>query len=388
MLKSFVEQETSNRIAMLPFIRSPYFQAVLEGFSNGMVTFNNSWEAYAVNKAACAILGLSVDECMGKSPEEIFQGVALWEEFLEYLRLADFTDPCSYPLHTRFDRKDGRVLHLTLNKSVLTDQEKVFGILVEVSDVTPIHEQHQREKRILEERNRLQRERVESLNKLSLAIAHQLRNPLTAIGGFASLLRKRLEPDSPEASYLDSIMESSTRLEDVVKAVTAYTSLRLESRQVMSMADLVDEARKTLGHRLPDLTGRVQWRREMEPLQVDVDPAFMVRALTEVMANSVEALNGSCEIAVTAAARDGGHVIEVADSGKGIHADHLPYVFDPFFTTKTVGVGMGLPLAERIVKEHGGRMHITSRPGNGTRVRLFLGHPRDDTRGFSCAASP
>jgi PAS domain S-box-containing protein len=360
---------------MLPFIRSPYFQAVLEGFSNGMVTFNNTWRAYAVNNAACSILGLSAEVCMGKSPEEIFSGLALWEEFLEYLKLTDFSDPCSYPLHTRFDRRDGAVLYLTLNKSMLVDRGKVFGILIEISDVTHIHMQHQREKQILEERNQLQHERVESLNKLSLAIAHQIRNPLMAIGGFAGLLRKRLNGDSVAGAYLESIVDSGHRLEEVVKSVTAYTSLRLGQRKTMSIQDIVDEACKTLNHRLPHLAEDIRWRREIEPWQAQMDPAFMVRALTEVLTNSAEARNDSSEIHIAARQANGQQFLEISDSGKGIPPDDLPYVFDPFFTTKAVGVGMGLPLAERIVREHGGRIHITSQPGDGTQVHISLSAP-------------
>jgi signal transduction histidine kinase len=312
---------------------------------------------------------------MGKGPEEIFNGVALWEEFLEYLRLTEFSDPCSYPLHTRFDRHDGAVLFLTLNKSMLLDGGKVFGILVEISDVTHIHMQHQREKQILEERNRLQHERVESLNKLSLAIAHQIRNPLMAIGGFAGLLRKRLNGDSVAGSYLESILDSSRRLEDVVKSVTAYTSLRLGQRKTMSIQDIVDEACKTVSHRLPHLAGDIHWSREIEPWQAQMDPAFMVRALTELLANSAEALSDSWDIHIATRQDNGLQSLEITDSGKGIPPDDLPYVFDPFFTTKAVGVGMGLPLAERIVKEHGGRIHITSQPGDGTRVHISLSAP-------------
>ncbi|MFW5837103.1 MAG: sensor histidine kinase, partial [Desulfovibrionaceae bacterium] len=209
-------------------------------------------------------------------------------------------------------------------------------------------------------------------NKLSLAIAHQLRNPLTAIGGFAGLLRRRLNGDAVAVSYLESILDSGRRLEDVVKAVTAYTSLKLGPFQRLPLQDLVDEACKTLRHRLPHMAENICWRQDVAPVQVEVDPAFMVRALTEILANSAESLNGSRDIRVTADAFAGLPVIEIVDTGQGIHPEDLPYIFDPFFTTKAVGVGMGLPLAERIVKEHGGRIQVSSQPGHGSRVRIHL----------------
>ena len=129
-------------------------------------------------------------------------------------------------------RADGEVLQLSITSSFICADRKMVGIVVLLNDVTEIHALHLQEKTILEEKHRLQKERTESLNKLAMAVAHQLRNPTTAIGGFAAIMLKKAEPDTTASRYLHNIVSSTRRLEDVVRSVHDYASLPVALRKI------------------------------------------------------------------------------------------------------------------------------------------------------------
>lgn len=358
---------------MLPWINSTYFQDLVESFTNGILIVNTRGEAYVANMQAAQILGIAQKECVSRTWEELFQGIENKEEFSQFMRRAVEVDCCNLTLQTRFERTDGTLLYLNISSSPLTEHRKRFGIMILLHDVTHIYQMHQREKAILEERNIIQRQRLESLNNLSTAIAHQLRNPMMTIGGFANLLLRRSDPDSPDNEMLHGILEASKRLEEIVTAVTGYTGLHSTDMQEIRIGDVVHCACEETDTQLREQNRPMQWEKDVEEASVWADRELLKRALQEIFTNSLESIsNGDGRIRLEGRRNDDHYNLKVLDNGKGIAPEILPYVRDPFFTTKAVGVGMGLSNAERIIKEHQGTLHIQRGSDRGTEVSIRL----------------
>lgn len=370
---------------MFPFIKSAFFQNLLNGFSNGVVIFNTAGRIYAVNQAAADILGFDLEPCTAMNWEELFSGVAIKDEFAEFIQHAmDSEHPQTFPLNTRYVRPDGDLRQLTLTKSVLVDYGKTFGILVEINDVSHIYAMHEREKRIMEEKNLVQRERAESLQKLSMAVAHQIRNPLTMIGGFAGIMLKKVQTNSSDETYLKTIIDGGHRLEEIVAAVSEYTAMGMGELTATPLAALVEKARDTVRRIDPENYEKVAWGLKLNGARINADPHLMTKAISEILLNSLESFHGARgKITISSPNHNGDEsiLLVIEDNGSGIPSDVKPYIFDPFSTTKTIGVGMGLCVAERIVGEHGGSIRVDSSEDQGTQVTLeFRGkdHPTDE----------
>lgn len=216
-------------------------------------------------------------------------------------------------------------------------------------------------------------ERVESLRKITMAVSHQLRNPMAVIGGFANMLARKPEFRGKSREYLDGIREAAGRIERITEVVADYSAIRLGELRETPLAELVEEARATAEESLSALSTRVAWKVDLPRINLLVDRDLICWALAEVLENAVESLPGGIgEVRVSGWLTAESLVLEIADTGRGIPKDELPYILDPFYTTKTVGVGIGLAKADRIVREHGGRMSIESQEGRGTTVVIRL----------------
>lgn len=361
---------------MLTFAHSTYFHDLLNSFSAGVVICNVKGLVYASNTAAARLLGqdgpaLAKASTARRILARCDTPRAVLRFLAEPLRHARKPEPVT----VAYRHPDGALRHFGLSCSFLLENEKIFGIMLEIDDVTELVRLHERERdRLLADKAR-QRERIESLGHFSLAVAHQVRNPLMVIGGFAGRLLRAKAPTDPEAEALAMILDGAKRLETVVRAVDAFARHRDPRPQDVRPAELVAEAvalaRKRTGRDGETADGVFANEAGLPLLRVDA--ALAREALVELVANALEAQpEGVARVTVRLRRKDGRLRLDVADAGPGIPEDIRPYVLDPFFTTKAVGVGMGLPMAKRAAEELGGDLLLENAPDGGCLASLVL----------------
>lgn len=217
-----------------------------------------------------------------------------------------------------------------------------------------------------------QSERLASIGEMSTYIAHEIRNPLFAIGGFANqLLRSVDEPAAREK--IEIILEESRRLDGILKSILTFArpldpghrGLADVNRIVRETMELMGMACEGKGIRL------VLGLGEDLPL-AEADPELVKQCLINLVKNSVEAMPEGGTLAVRTA-MDGARVqLAVEDTGHGIAPELRDKVFSPFFSTKGKGSGLGLAMTRKIMDELGGTVELSSLPGQGTRVTLGL----------------
>ncbi|MEL7641177.1 MAG: ATP-binding protein [Solidesulfovibrio sp.] len=363
---------------MLTFAHSTYFHDLLAGFSAGVVIANTKGRVYASNPAAAALLGETAESLAEPATARAILGRTDAPR-----RLARFlAAPVRHghrpePVTCRYRHPDGRDRHLRLSASLLLENEKIFGICFEIDDMTEICDLHARERAMLLGVQAAQRERIEGLGRFSLAVAHQIRNPLMVIGGYAGRLLRRRAGDDPEAAALSMILDGARRLEEVVRSVSRYAVRREPEPVVVDPAELAARAMAAARART-GLAAPLAVDADTGPVRLDA--ALVEELLTELLANALEAASGPAApggVTVRCHRLGAGLCLEVADKGPGLAEDIRPFVFDPFFTTKAVGVGMGLPIARRAAEELGGSLTLEPRPGGGCLAVARLGDDRD-----------
>ena len=216
----------------------------------------------------------------------------------------------------------------------------------------------------------IEAERLAAIGEIAAGVAHDIRNPLTAIGGFTRRLAKRLPPDDPARNYTLIVEKEVARLEKLACDVLELATKKQIDLKEVNLLDLVrlwcDTNEMTL------MSRKIQLAIDQTPLVVFADQVLIGQAVTNILQNAADAIAAGGRISVRGY-RDGEKgVLEISDNGGGMSEETLGHVFEPFFTTKTGGTGLGLALAWKAVRAHEGVIEVDSVEKRGTTMRIVV----------------
>lgn len=214
--------------------------------------------------------------------------------------------------------------------------------------------------------------RLAAMDHLIQGVAHEIRNPVTTIGGFARRIRKELGKNKTLRKYADIILDESRRLEELVDRVHQFVEIQSANLAFQHLSPIIEkvlgdfafQARKQGVVLLKDLP------IHMPPVKVDA--LQIVIALSNVVQNALESMPKEGTLTLKVKNDKTSLVISVSDTGCGIADSRMESIYDPFVTSKTRGVGLGLTLVHQIVMNHHGEIDIRSVPDRGTTVTIRL----------------
>jgi len=219
----------------------------------------------------------------------------------------------------------------------------------------------------------LRSERLAALGQFSQGVAHEVRNPVMSIGGFARRLKEK-HADERTVAYADIILKETARLEKMVKDIERYASMPEPVIQPVKLSALLQSALDIWEEEHAADNLRIKLQTILEDPTISADEAQLTQAVVKLLDNSAEAMPEGGTIFISTCWEDNYLAISVKDEGSGIDAEDLPHIFDPFFTAKPQGSGLGLTTVNRIVRDHGGEVKVSSRPGAGTEIKLYIPH--------------
>ncbi|NLP03419.1 MAG: PAS domain S-box protein [Fibrobacter sp.] len=344
-----------------------YLNSILESMDNGVVGVDDLGRITNFNRAASEITGFDQSEVFDKPYIDLFKGGTEGE-------------PAIYQvLHTgrglkRDEKviwhKDGHPVPVSYQTELLKDKNgRRLGAVEIFSDISRIKAL---------EKEMQQAKTMAALGEMSATVAHEIRNPLGAMGMWAGLLERDLSAEDPRRKTLGKIIEGLSRLNKIVSNLLVYTRpIKAEFRKVQldtileEIVDFVQIEIERLGRKI-DL--KKNW--EKEPVYVLADPEKIGQVVMNICLNSVQAISEGGQITVSmemGERKNAGYVcFSVSDSGCGIEKEKISKIFDPFFTTKENGTGLGLAIVKRFVESHSGFIDVKSAPGKGTAVKVFL----------------
>jgi PAS domain S-box-containing protein len=259
---------------------------------------------------------------------------------------------------------DGRVQYFRVYTSPVADEDGAVNHVVAVRrDIT--------QRRAME--NRLQQaERLASIGELSTYMAHEIRNPLFSISGFANSLMREKDVGAKAREKLSIILDESRRLDEVLRSLLNFT--RPTEAQVAEV-DLNDVVRATMDvMQLPCSNQKVVSHISLDEgmAKVQANPDLIKQCLINLIKNALEAMESGGKMFITTSMNQDMALIAVEDTGVGIPLEIRDKIFSPFFSTKDKGVGLGLAQIHKIVGELSGRVDLVSMPDVGTKVTLYL----------------
>ena len=293
----------------------------------------------------------------------------------------------AYELEFRAVRPDSEVIWLFTNAIVLRDGPRPVRMLGATMDITQ-RKRAEEELRQSEEKLRRQAQELEqqlimsgrlvSLGEVTASMAHEFNNPLGIIMGFVEDMLSSMTPADPNYRALQIVQEESKRCKQIVGDLMEYARPKSTDFCSTSITDAIEKTFQLVENRLYKQKVAVEKKLESDLPRIQADSQQLEQVLVNLYLNAIDAMPEGGKLIVEAklAESDGlapVAVIAVADTGFGIAETDLPKIFQPFFTAKKRrGMGLGLPICQRIVKNHGGRIEVESQPGRGSIFRIYL----------------
>jgi signal transduction histidine kinase len=277
-------------------------------------------------------------------------------------------------LPLRIENRVTGILTLSRNRDFLLFSSEDLQILANVAAGASVALENSRLSRELRRSEAfLQRaNRLSSLGMLAAGIAHEIRNPLTAVKTFLDLLPQRIDDREFLGQFRDLSLAELKRVTDLIAELL---TLGRSTNVTRSDVDLLSAIEPVV--RLMDSTARkrqVGLRIAAAPIvtRVHADPDQLKQIVLNLLLNAIEASPAGGEVTLRVRSIGANVVVEVQDQGVGIPPDQLDNIFEPFFTTKETGTGLGLALVHQMIVEHGGSITVDSEVGRGTVFRVSL----------------
>ena len=338
---------------------------ILESIPTGVLTLNRSGIITAVNPSAEAVLKRASLDLLGHSYESVFtEGDTIRGALDAALRVHRHMSQKDLP----YESRDGTLHTIRVSTAELTgDDGRPAGVILQAQDVT--------EWLALERRVRVA-EKLAALHTLSAGVAHELRNPLSAIDLNLHLLEEEFKeqggPAKQAAYYLRVLNAECRRLSVILDNFMKFARPGSMGLHAVDLPALIEHIVALMRFEAEERKIQLEQRVSKDMSPVLGDETQISQVLVNIVVNAFHAMpnGGRCCIAAEERTEEGNRWVEivVSDTGIGIEQEDLPRLFEPFYTTKSGGTGLGLAIAYRIMQDHGGTIHVTSVPGNGTQV--------------------
>ncbi len=215
-------------------------------------------------------------------------------------------------------------------------------------------------------------ERLAAMGHLVNGVAHEIRNPITTIGGFAKRIKNLVGEDNRLKRYTDIIMNETARLERLVRQVNDLSKIQSAQLSPGNMISVIDEVLNWFKPLAAGQSVNVVRHIEKDLPMITMDSPQLVTALSNILENALESMSADGKIELDVHRDNNSIMIVVKDSGSGIAQMELDSIYDPFVTSKTSGAGLGLTMVYQIVSNHHGEINIRSKASEGTRVSIRL----------------
>jgi two-component system sensor histidine kinase AtoS len=334
-------------------------ELIIESAADGMISIDVHGRITMCNPAASAITGFSFNELFNNNYADIFEKDDYHSPLLDTLKrgVEHIGVEVIYPA------KD-HILQIKASSSQLRNaDEEIIGALVIFTDLTEQKEM---------QRYMAQAERLATLGELMASVAHEVRNPLTAISGFVQYL-KESEQDQQRIEYIDIILHEVRSINNVIQQLLNLSHVHSQIFHKSSINKIIRDSLILI--QTNGLTSRVDFNIHLDDRipDIDVDASSLKQVFLNLLINAVQAITARGEITVSTIQSAIDKVeINIEDTGVGMNEEVQKKIFMPFFTTKALGTGLGLSIVQRIINEHRGDIVIKSRMHYGTKVIITL----------------
>jgi PAS domain S-box-containing protein len=337
---------------------------ILLGGTDAIITIDENHRIIGFNTGAEQIFGYPREEALGQDLEIIIPP-PYKREHKEYVRRYVATrQPHVIGKHVQLNaqRRDGSEFPMSISFSVA----EVQGNLYFTGIVRDISEYKEMESRLL------QSERLAAVGNTVSHIAHEIKNPLAIIGGFARQLLKSPALEDKGLQKLNVIVEEVSGLEGMIAQMRDFVRRPEPQKQPGDLEKLLEETLDLFFDSFQEHNIQVNRIKEAPIPKLAFDHQQLHQVLINLFKNALEAMPRGGELTVATRVKEGNAEISVSDTGEGMSSEVQAKIFQPYFTTKEKGTGLGLAICRNILEEHGGCLFADSAPGQGSTFTIQI----------------
>ncbi|MEW5694003.1 MAG: ATP-binding protein [Candidatus Hydrogenedentota bacterium] len=321
-----------------------YRDLLMNSISYCLIAIDENGIIQTVNPSAASLLGFHEHEILG---ENLYKLLAIDKKSI----FDSFKENIIFSKEVYFKNNKKKLIPVQLSVSTLRAEGKYKnGWIFVFRDIS-------KQKEIEEE---LENKRIlATLGEMAAGVAHEIRNPLGGIEGFAALLERDLKDDPTKANLARKISEGAHSLNKIVKQLLLFTSRSQPVKIEVPLNSLVDNSITYIEDEITAKGIKLKKNYKIdEHFKIAVDPERIRQVIQNLVLNSVEALEEGGTIVITTEhnSSDNQVIVSVKDNGPGIADDIVDKIWDPFFTTKPKGLGLGLSITKKIIEEHNGKL--------------------------------
>ncbi|MEZ6018759.1 MAG: ATP-binding protein [Planctomycetota bacterium] len=344
------ELEVSNRALELKVAEldrtNQFLEAILSSLPTGVIVRNAEHRIVRTNRACQQILDMPAETLLDTTEELPIDGSRDGKQWNIWIT------------------PGGEPRTVTVGTSEVHDQAgQSLGCVEILSDQTELAETTRRMH---------QQSKMAALGTMAGGIAHEIRNPMNAVRGFAGLLNRPGITEENRRRYADAIERGVVEVEGIIRGLLRLANPSDLDIETLDSRELFENALERVQSQ--EMASGIEWSSEMTAVAFPGDRVQLRQALRNLIANAVQAQNGQGRVHVACTACEGEVRFEIHDGGPGFTIASAEQWVDPFFTTRADGMGLGLALVDRIARLHHGRLQISPAPSHlgGACVRLCL----------------
>lgn len=354
--------ETSQH-KLLYLTREDDYKECFETTTNGIIHLDSGMRIKNLNREAERICGVGRSATLGKRVDIALE--KLGENFLKIFDLLEYEDVKTKNLKIKMN---DQFIYINVDTLRLLDSSgEVNGMIVILQDVSAVRaaiKQIQTTQMLM------------SLGELAAGVAHHVRTPLTTISGYLQIMLGRLQDDqyTVRRDVLETLLGEVSYINGVVKELILFAKPPIQKRPGVEINRLLEEALLLTFTQVGGEKISIKKQLAKQLPLITADDNLIKQAVVNIIQNAIESMpeEGILNVKTWLNVDLSMLVIAINDTGAGVVSEILPRVFEPFYTTKADRMGLGLPIANRIVAEHGGFVNISPGETGGTKVHIYL----------------
>ncbi len=337
-----------------------FTSTILEEMREAVIVINNEFAITLFNKSAEELFKIKREKIINQNIKYLLDGkfsFIINEDNIRNNYISDIQKTIEINNQLRF-------LSLSITKN-FNEQNEAENYTIVINDLT--------ERKNLEE-NAKRQEKLSAMGELASGVAHEIRNPINAIGMIAQRLNKEFVPNKDSDEYksiLNVLKDEVTRINKIITQFLNYAKpLEIELKTLESSEYFEDVFRLYISQ---SKIKKINFKKlSKDAFQIKIDPELMKQALMNIIQNAIESVNENGTVVFNYYKEDNLLNIVVEDNGNGIPEDQLKKIFDLYYTTKKDGNGLGLSIAQKIINQHNGTIIVESKANHGTKFTIKI----------------
>jgi two-component system sensor histidine kinase HydH len=351
ILLLFVVQNYRNTKASLTKMKA-YSDAIVNNMPIGLLYIDNERKIIASNPMAETLFSFENDKILHPEIDKLIERLDANNDMVLDSEIACNINKKSVPLEVSIARLEDES----------NDSHSYILLIKDMSEIDKLRKEVELSKRLA------------SVGSLAAGVAHEIRNPLSSVKGFATYFMEKYK-DIPEDEKLARIMIQETeRLNRVVGQLLEFAKPVSIEKKVVNIKGFTEDSLKLVEMQALENNIGISFNVKSEIQDIMIDTDRMSQVYLNIFINSIESMeeNGQLIVDLVEESSGRGVLITIEDNGCGIKAKDLSHIFDPYYTTKSSGTGIGLAIVHNIIESHDGEISVDSKENEGTIVSIFL----------------